>query len=138
VPEFLSEAWFDALAAALESLHANASAAGNAGLALGHIVREVPEKAASTRVQNGEVRYTIVLRQDGSASLVRGSTAEADVVLVEDWSTAEAVATGVSSVSDMLSAGKIKLRGDTRALVAGGDLLANIAPVILEALGGQG
>jgi hypothetical protein len=38
----------------------------------------------------------------------------------------------------MLSAGKIKLRGDTRALVAGGDLLANIAPVILEALGGQG
>jgi len=136
VSEFLSEAWFETLAAALKSLHANASATGGSGLALGQIVTEVPVQTALAGVQDGEVRYTIVLRQDGSASLVRGSTEEADVVLVENWSTAEAVASGTSSVSDMLSAGRIKLRGDTRALVAAGDLIADIAPVILEALGG--
>ena len=136
VAEFLSEAWFDALAGALESLPANSSATGNSGLALGQIVTGVPGAADIAGVRGDEVRYTIVVRQDGSASLLRGSTAEADVVIVEDWATAEAVASGTSSVSDMLSAGRIKLKGDTRALVAAGDLLAGIAPAILDALGG--
>jgi hypothetical protein len=42
-------------------------------------------------VENGEVRFTIVLQQNGSASLVRDSTEPADVILVEDWSTADAI-----------------------------------------------
>ena len=137
MPEFLSEAWFDALATALEGLHARASATDHPGLALGQIVTEVPQGNAGLTTQGGEVHFTIVLRPDGSASLVRDSTAEANVILVEDWLTAEAVASGMSSVSDMLSAGKIKMRGDSRALMAAGDMLATIAPVVLEALGGS-
>jgi hypothetical protein len=137
VPDFLSEAWFEVLAEALGRLDADVTAMGGVAIALGQIVTEVPAQAA-VGAQGGEVSYTVVLRSDGSASLVRGSTAEADVVLVEDFATAQAVATGSSSVSDMLSAGRIKLRGDTRALVAAGDLLTTIAPLVLQALGGAG
>ncbi len=136
MPEFLTEAWFEALAAALESLPATASSHEGAGLALGQIVTGAPEGSAVTAGQDGEVRYTIVLRDDGTASLVRGTTAGADVVLVEDFPTAAAVASGTSSVSDMLSAGKIKLSGDVRALLAAGDMLAAIAPAVRGALGG--
>ena len=134
MPEFLTEAWFGALAAVLESLPATASPAEGTGLALGQIVTGVPEGSAVTASEDGEVRYTIVLRGDGAGSLVRGSTAGADVVLVEDYPTAAAVASGTSSVSEMLSAGKIKLSGDVRALLAAGDMLAAIAPAIHGAL----
>ena len=67
---------------------------------------------------------------------MRGSTERAEVTLVADWSTAEAVASGTASVPDMLSAGRIKLRGDTRALVSAGDFLAAIAPLVATALAG--
>jgi hypothetical protein len=67
---------------------------------------------------------------------VRGSTEDADVTIVEDFATAEAIAAGTSSVSDMLNAGKVKLRGDTRALLAAAELLAVITPLLAEALSG--
>ena len=75
-----------------------------------------------------------MLRQDGSATLVPGSTEPADVTLVEDWSTAEAIVSGSRSLPDLLTAGKIKLRGNSNALVSAGDLLARIAPLIAAAL----
>jgi hypothetical protein len=137
VAEFLGEAWFEALAAALGGLStADTRAAVAGGLALGQIVTGVPDKAGAAGVQDGEVRYTLVLRPDGPASLVRGSTEPAEVTLVADWSTAEAIASGKASVPEMLSAGRIKLRGDTRALVSAGDFLAAIAPLVATALAG--
>jgi hypothetical protein len=142
VPEFLSEAWFEAFAAALKGLPVSAVAADAAvaadtatgGLALGQIITGVPEEAGAAGVQAGELRYTVVLRQDGSASLVRDSTEPADVILVEDWSTAEAIVSGRSSLPDLLTAGKIKLRGDSRALVSAGDILTRVAPLLAAAL----
>jgi hypothetical protein len=86
-------------------------------------------------VQNGEVRYTILLREDGSASLVLRPTQPADVTLVEDWYTAKAIVSGTASLPDLLGAGKIKLRGDSNALVSAGDLLARVAPLLAAALG---
>ena len=142
MPEFLSEAWFGAFAAALKGLPVSAVAADAAvaadtatgGLALGQIITGVPEEAGAAGVQAGELRYTVVLRQDGSASLVRDSTEPADVILVEDWSTAEAIVSGRSSLPDLLTAGKIKLRGDSRALVSAGDILTRVAPLLAAAL----
>ncbi|MGO9334806.1 MAG: hypothetical protein ACLQCU_12295 [Acidimicrobiales bacterium] len=142
MPEFLSEAWFEAFAAALKGLPVSAVAADAAvaadtatgGLALGQIITGVPEEAGAAGVQAGELRYTVVLRQDGSASLVRDSTEPADVILVEDWSTAEAIVSGRSSLPDLLTAGKIKLRGDSRALVSAGDILTRVAPLLAAAL----
>ncbi len=139
--EFLTEAWFDALGAALASLPADEPAAGRApappgsGLAVGQVVTGVPEQAGAAGARDGEVRYTIVLHFDGTASLVRGSTEEADVTLVEDWRTAESVASGAASVPEMLNTGRIKLRGDGRVLLEAGDLLATMAPLVLAALG---
>ena len=137
VPDFLSEGWFAAFAAALKKLPAEqvAADAPAGGLALGQIVTGVPDEAGAARAQNDEVRYTIVLRQDGSASLVRNSIEPADVILVEDWSTARAIVSGAASLPDLLTAGKIKLRGDSNALVSAGSLLARVAPLIAAALG---
>jgi hypothetical protein len=67
---------------------------------------------------------------------VPDSTETADVTLVEDFSTAKAIASESASLPDLLGAGKIKLRGDARALVAAGDLLARLAPLVTAALGG--
>ena len=143
VPEFLSEKWFEALATALSTLPVtpgpapvitgSAHAPANA-LALGQIVTSVPDDAGAAGVHNGEVRYTIVLGQEGSASLVRDSTERADVTIVEDWPTAQAIVSGTSSLPDLLAAGKIKLRGDSNALVSAADLLSRVAPLIVAAL----
>jgi len=137
VPEFLSEGWFEAFAEALKRLPVTAAAAdAPAGrLALGQIVTGVPDEAGAAGVQNGEVRYTILLREDGSASLVLRPTEPADVTLVEDWYTAKAIVSGTASLPDLLGAGKIKLRGDSNALVSAGDLLARVAPLLAAALG---
>ena len=94
-----------------------------------------PRGAGAARSPDGEVRYTMVLRHDGSALLARDTVETADVVLVEDWGTARAIASG-ESVSDLLTAGRIKVRGDSRALVAGGEVLARVAPLVGAALGG--
>ena len=137
----LSEEWFEALAAALNTLPILPESDGEPsegvadGLALGQIVTGVPDDAGAAGVQDGEVRYTIVLAPEGSASLVRGSTAPANVVLVEDWSTAEAIASGEEAVANLLAAGRIKVRGDTRALVSAGHILARVAPLVAAAIG---
>ncbi|MGA2803457.1 MAG: hypothetical protein ABSF89_03550 [Acidimicrobiales bacterium] len=138
VPEFLSEGWFEAFAAALRSLPVTGDAANAplGGLRLGQIITAVPDDASAAGVRNGEVRFTIVLGRDGSGSLVPDSTETADVTLVEDFSTAKAIASESASLPDLLGAGKIKLRGDARALVAAGDLLARLAPLVTAALGG--
>jgi hypothetical protein len=138
VPEFLSEGWFEAFAAALRSLPVTGDTAGAppAGLRLGQIITDVPDEAGAAGVRNGEVRYTIVLDRDGSGSLVPDSTETADVTLIEDFPTAKAIASESASLPDLLGAGKLKLRGDARALVAAGDLIARLAPLVATALGG--
>ncbi|MGA3353467.1 MAG: hypothetical protein ABSD85_09825 [Acidimicrobiales bacterium] len=139
MPEFLGEAWFEALAAALGSLTTTAGATRSlaGGLAVGQIVTGVPAETGTGGVDKGEVRYTIVLSGDGSASLVRDSTDDAQVIILEDWPTARAIASGASSVTEMLNAGRIKVRGNARALVAAADFLAGIAPVIAATLAGK-
>lgn len=129
MPEYLSQAWFEALAAALEGLPATGAEVPPGGLAIGQVVTGVPDPSGVAGPK-GEVRYTIVLGESGSAKLIRGSTELADVVIVADWESALGIGAGTSSVSEMLGAGKIKLRGDARALVAAGDLLASVARAV--------
>ncbi len=135
MPELFSQAWFESLAAALKELPVSADASeASIGLSVGQIVTGVPDYTDAVGVADGEVRYTIVLRADGSASLIVGSTEAANVVLVEDWTTARAISSGQTSVGDLLTAGRIRVRGDSRELVSAGDLLARVAPLISEAL----
>ena len=65
----------------------------------------------------GDVAYTVLV-DDERAELVLGSTDRAAVTLVEDWTTARAIAAG-SPVSELLAAGRITLLGDANALLAG-------------------
>jgi hypothetical protein len=138
VPDLLSEEWFGALAAVLDGLPAGSGSADSAGggIALGQVVTGVPDDAGAPGAKDGEIRYTIVLRTEGPASLVRNSTESANVVLVEDWSTAVAIASG-ATVADLLNAGRIKVQGDSRVLVSAGDLLARVGPLIAAALGDE-
>jgi hypothetical protein len=129
VPEFLSEAWFASLARALAGVALDLPGVPEGAITIGQIVTGVPDGARASGVRDSEVRYTIVF-DGGAASLVRGSIAGAQVVLVTDWDSAEEISSGRSSVPEMLNAGKIKVRGEASALVAAGDFLARIAPMI--------
>ncbi|MGD0219158.1 MAG: hypothetical protein ABSC73_01645 [Acidimicrobiales bacterium] len=114
--ELLSDEWFRRFAEAIASL---APAAGEPPLALGVVVTGTPA---------GTVSYTILIG-DGGASLVVGSTDEAAVTLVEDFSTAQAIAAG-TPVSALLEAGRITLRGDAKALIAGVPQLEALVEVL--------
>jgi hypothetical protein len=116
VAELLSDEWFARFAEALASL---APAAGEPPLALGVVVTGTPA---------GTVSYTILIG-DGGANLVVGSTDEAAVTLVEDFSTAQAIAAG-TPVSALLEAGRITLRGDAKALIAGVPQLEALVEVL--------
>jgi hypothetical protein len=119
VARFLSEEWFTALASLLDGLELDPSAAP---LHLGQEISGSPE---------GTVRYTIHV-EGGHASLERGSLERAGATLVEDYQTAAAVATG-SPVSEQLSLGRIKLRGNPNSLVEAQAALEAISEALAEA-----
>jgi hypothetical protein len=105
VLEFLSAEWFARFAAELARVE---PVAGAPPLALGQVLTGAP---------HGDVAYTVLV-DDERAELVLGSTDRAAVTLVEDWTTARAIAAG-SPVSELLAAGRITLLGDANALLAG-------------------
>jgi hypothetical protein len=105
VLRFLSPEWFARFAEELAAVRPDADVPP---LALGQVVTGAPD---------GTVSYSILVRGT-KAELVVGSTAPAAVTLVEDWPTARAIAAG-TPVSELLAAGRITLRGDANALLAG-------------------
>ena len=102
---FLSPEWFARFAEELAAVRPDADVPP---LALGQVVTGTPD---------GTVSYSILV-SGTKAELVVGSTAPAAVTLVEDWPTAQAIAAG-TPVSELLAAGRITLRGDANALLAG-------------------
>lgn len=122
-PELFSDAWFDELDHRLEASGAGSPSAGpSPRLALGIVVTGLPGR--------GEVRYQLGLGGGRPPELTRATTEGATVTLVQDLATAEALADGSVSMSDLLTAGRIKVRGDARALVAAGDQLAALAAAL--------
>lgn len=108
--QFLSDQWFDALEDALARA---GEPEGGERCAIGQLVTGAP---------GGDVAYTLVAGA-GPAALVRDSIAPAEVVLVEDYETARAIASGVAP-SDALAAGRVKVRGDVQALLRAQGFLA--------------
>ena len=90
VPDFLSEGWFAAFAAALKKLPAEqvAADAPAGGLALGQIVTGVPDEAVprEPRERRGSLHDRAAAGRLGIAGAELDQPA--DVILVEDWSTA--------------------------------------------------
>ena len=115
---FLSSEWFDELAETLLAI--TVGEPSQTGLALGQVI---------LNTQNGTVNYTICLGGGRPGSLVRDSVDAAQVTLVEDYESALAILAG-ESIADLLSSGKIKVRGDANALLGAADELAALASAL--------
>lgn len=134
---FLSAEWLDELGAVVAAMPVREPDGPPAGasLALGQLVTGMPE---------GDVSYTIFLgtarpagagaRPDspagaGRTRVERGVEA-AEVVLVESYETASALAAGELSASDALSAGRIKVRGHAGRLVESEELVTALGKAL--------
>lgn len=112
--QFLSADWFAELEMALRAAGPLAS---STRLLLGQIVTGAP---------SGEVSFTVALGGGEHGEVLPG-VAGASVVLVEDYTTAVAIAGGAPA-SEALAAGRVKVRGDAAALLAAEELLSAVGP----------
>jgi hypothetical protein len=111
VARYLSEAWFEEVAAATPT--------GTGGLTLQQVVTGAPE---------GEIRYHVSV--GGGSTWVRAGQAEApDATFTEDYSTATAVARGKLSVYTALLEGRIRVAGNMAVLTARQDELVGVDPL---------
>lgn len=105
---FLSDEWLAELA---EALRSEPGLLAGPRLALGQVIDGVPS------TEGEEVAFTLFLGGGKDARVSPGTVEEADVVLVESYETARAIASGTPAAT-LLAAGKVKVRGDANALIA--------------------
>jgi hypothetical protein len=105
VPQFLSPDWFELLGEALKE--ASGDLARSERIVIGQIVTGTP---------SGTVSYALSFGDDRGPQVHIGSVEHATVTFVEDYETAMSIASG-NPAGDLLSLGKIKVRGDANALL---------------------
>ena len=110
---FLSAEWFDLVRREQPRLP------GQPALTLQQVVTGTPD---------GEVRYLVHIA-DGGARIEPGSAPAPDMTFTSDYRTATAIARGQLSVQAALSAGRIRVGGDTGRLAANQPLVAGVDPV---------
>jgi hypothetical protein len=149
VARFLSEAWFDEV----ESSHNGDHGAEGSGRATGHEDHLVLEQIV-TGTPEGQVSYLVVVA-GGRARVERhrappgvdgagGDRADADradadradadragvqLTITCDWPTATAIAQGRLSTQRALMQGRLRVRGNSSALLGRNIQLANLDPV---------
>lgn len=106
VPRFLSPEWADAVAAATGSL----LLPGEPTVTVAHLVEGAPGGDLSWVVRVAGGRVSVALRPGLDP-------AEADIVFVEDYETACALARGDLTAEQAVGAGRLKLRRGAQALV---------------------
>jgi putative sterol carrier protein len=112
VARFLSEAWFDDVAAM-------APIGDRTSLTLQQVVTDAPE---------GEVRYYVRV-SEGRAAIYVGEASQPDATFTEDYATAAAVARGELSVQAALLAGRIRVGGNMTTLSRYQEDLAGMDPI---------
>jgi hypothetical protein len=117
VPEYLSDAWLDALD---DALQASASVAAVAPLVIEQVVREVPG--------HGEVRYRVWIDARGGHAAPTaardGHGTPPDIRLSTDYGTATAIARGNENAQTALARGRLQLGGTLDVLSRHADALA--------------
>ena len=114
--EFLSPEWIAELDVALRA----AENADDGPLTLEQVVSDVPRR--------GVVRYRLVLSH-GAAVVSESNDARVDVRLTTDYETAVAIARGDANAQVALAFGRLRIGGDSDALVRHADQLARLADV---------
>jgi len=117
VTEFLSAEWIDELDAALGAT----ASPGGGPFALEQVVNEVPGR--------GVVRYRLVIA-DGTARVSPASDAGVDVRLTTDYETAVSIAQGEANAQVALAHGRLRITGDSEALVRHADQLGRLAAAV--------
>jgi hypothetical protein len=121
--EFLSPAWLEALGDAIAgSLPGDVESS----IALGQVVTGVES------ADGGEVRYTLLIGPGSRATVVAGSTEEAEVVLSIAYASARALARGESSAASLLDQGRVKISGDARRLVDASELFGLVGDSLTD------
>jgi hypothetical protein len=117
VPEYLSDAWLDALDSALQT---SVSVKAVAPLVVEQVVRAVPKR--------GEVRYRVwVDAEGGHAGRVASDAAHGvrpDLRLSTDYLTASAIARGIENAQSALAHGRLQLGGNVDLLTRHAEALA--------------
>ena len=104
---FLSPEWFDDVNAAAASDDVSAAVTPGLRLVVQQIVTDGPD---------GEVRYAVRI-EDGKVAVVPGDAGDPDVTVTEDHATATSVARGDLAAPVAFMTGRIRVSGDTRALL---------------------
>jgi putative sterol carrier protein len=113
VPRFLTQTWVDQVNEAMGDV----SVPSDVDLAVAHHVAGGPD---------GDVVY--VLRMSGGAVDARlADASDTDVHLYQDYATAAAIARGELSAQQAVAAGRLRVAGDTRALVRHADAFSAVA-----------
>ena len=108
---YLSDAWIDALDAALD---ASNTLAALAPLVLEQVVENTPR---------GEVRYRLTIDADGAHARRSQSDASApDLRITTDHATAVAIAQGRENAQTALAGGRLRIGGSIEVLIARADL----------------
>ena len=134
MPRYLSPEWVESFDAALGALDLSdaVAAAGSGSLAAAdgrfsvvQIVTGVPE---DVQAEGGDVHLVLTVA-DGRArlGLDPGGTLGGTATIVLGYAEALAMARGELDPADALAAGRVRVRGDLAALVAGQDVLAEAA-----------
>jgi putative sterol carrier protein len=137
MPRYLSPEWvasFDAALSALDLSDALAAAgAGSLAAADGtfsvvQVVTAVPEEVRPAGATDGEVHVVLTIAEGRAhLGLDPTGTAGGTATIVLGYPDALAMARGELDPADALAAGRVRVRGDLAALVAGQDVLAEAA-----------
>ncbi len=137
MPRYLSPEWvasFDAALGALDLSDAVAAAgAGSLAAADGafsvvQVVTAVPEDIRPAGATDGQVHVVLTVAEGRAhLELDPGGTAGGTATIVLGYPDALAMARGELEPADALAAGRVRVRGDLAALVAGQDVLAEAA-----------
>lgn len=113
---FLSEAWFEEMAAAGRA----ASVDDSLRLTVQQVVTGVPDQ--------GDVAYVVEIR-DGTIDVRRGHAVEPDLRFTQDHATALAVHRGELAAQAAFIAGRLRVGGDLSALLVHARTLAEVDDV---------
>jgi SCP-2 sterol transfer family len=131
MPRYLSPEWVESFDAALGALDLSdaVAAAGSASLAAAdgrfsvvQVVTGVPE---DVQAGGGDVRLVLTVAEGRARlGLDPAGTVGGTATIVLGYTEALAMARGQLDPADALAAGRVRVRGDLAALVAGQDVLA--------------